>query len=178
VSRDLLRVAYRRAEAAAAQAHAQAATGRVRFRPRLGGDLIFMARRERHDDQENELRELSRTPLVRAEGGLGPPGRPVTAVFLHGEHDFGCRALLADVLEPLYTDLIVDLSWCTFADSAIIALIIGKHAALEREGHHLEVIVPPTHRQLARTLDRLGARSLLRVRDAPPPADRCGRGGP
>jgi anti-anti-sigma regulatory factor len=121
----------------------------------------------------NELGELSRRPRVRREDGLGRPERPVTAVFLHGEHDFACRALLDEALAPLGNDTLVDLSWCTYADSAIIALIIAKHAALERAGLHLEVILPPTHTHLSRTFDRLGARKLLPVRAAPPPGEHA-----
>jgi anti-anti-sigma regulatory factor len=126
-----------------------------------------------HDDREHGVGDLSRAPLARVETGLGRPRRPVTAVFLHGEHDFGSRELAGDALASIHTDVLIDLSWCTFVDSSIIAMILGKHAALEQEGHQLEVILPPTHTQLSRTFDRLGARSLLPVRDAPP-SIQCG----
>jgi hypothetical protein len=99
--------------------------------------------------------ELSHAPLVRTERGLGLPRRPVTALFLHGEHD-----------------LLVDLSWCTFIDSSIIAMLLTKHAELEDDGYRLELIVPPTHVQLSRTFDRLGARRLVAVHDAPPSVER------
>ena len=105
---------------------------------------------------------------MRVEEGLGRPRRPVTAVFLHGEHDFGSRALAGDALEAIHSDVLIDLSWCTFVDSSLIAMMLAKHAALEREGYGLEVILPPTHTHLSRTFDRLGARRLLPVRDAPP----------
>ncbi len=48
----------------------------------------------------------------------------------------------ADALDPIDTDVLVDLSWCTFVDSSVIALILGKHAALESAGHTLEIILP------------------------------------
>ena len=92
-------------------------------------------------------------------------------MFLHGEHDFGSRGLVADALDPIDTDVLVDLSWCTFVDSSVIALILGKHAALEGAGHTLEIILPPTHAHLTRTFDRLGARAVVPIRDAPPPAE-------
>jgi anti-anti-sigma regulatory factor len=114
--------------------------------------------------------EFSRAPLVRTERGLGLPHQPVTVVFLHGEHDFGSRGLVADALEPIDGDVLVDLSWCTFVDSSVIALILGKHAALESAGHTLEIILPPSHGHLTRTFDRLGARTVVPIRDAPPPA--------
>jgi anti-anti-sigma regulatory factor len=123
------------------------------------------------DDEHGAVeRSLSCAPMVRVEPGLGLPQRPITAVFLLGEHDFGCRELVEDALAPLHADLLVDLSWCTFIDSAVIASIIAKHRALAEEGHRLELIVPPAHTELSRTFERLGARSILPVRDAPPSA--------
>jgi anti-anti-sigma regulatory factor len=116
--------------------------------------------------------ELSHAPLVRTERGLGLPRRPVTALFLHGEHDFGSRELVGEALAGVHTDVLVDLSWCTFIDSSIIAMLLTKHAELEDDGYRLELIVPPTHVQLSRTFDRLGARRLVAVHDAPPSVER------
>jgi anti-anti-sigma regulatory factor len=127
-----------------------------------------MTQRASEDEHDAVEGSLSRAPLVRVEHGLGLPQRPVTAVFLHGEHDFGCRELVDDALAPLHTDLLVDLSWCTFIDSAVIGSILAKHQLLAEEGHRLELIVPPAHTQLWRTFERLGARSILPVLDAPP----------
>jgi anti-anti-sigma regulatory factor len=128
------------------------------------------------DDEHGAVEaSLSRVPMVRVETGLGLPRRPVTAVFLHGEHDFRCRELVEDALAPLHADLLVDLSWCTFIDSGVIASIIAKHQLLAEEGHRLELIVPPAHTQLWRTFERLGARSILPVRDAPPSARAADR---
>ena len=121
-------------------------------------------------DGERAIGDLSRTPFVRVEPGLGRPRRPVTAVFLHGEHDFGSRDLVDEALASIHSDALIDLSWCTFVDSSIIAMILAKHAALDREGRQLVVILPPTHTHLSRTFDRLGARLLVPVLDAPPSA--------
>jgi anti-anti-sigma regulatory factor len=123
-------------------------------------------------DDENDAveRSLSRAPMVRMETGLGLPQRPITALFLHGEFDFACKGLVEDALAQLQTDVLVDLSWCTFIDSAVIASILAKHAALSEQGARLELIVPRSHPQLWRTFERLGARSILPVRDAPPSA--------
>jgi anti-anti-sigma regulatory factor len=115
--------------------------------------------------------ELSRAPFVHTQGGLGQPQRPVTALFLHGEHDFGSRELVAGALAAVANDVLIDLSWCTFIDSSIIAMLLAKHAELESAGYQLELILPPAHVQLSRTFDRLGARTLMPVRDAPPSAE-------
>jgi anti-anti-sigma regulatory factor len=118
--------------------------------------------------------DLSRAPLVRTERGLGRPRHPVTALFLHGEHDFGSRALVGEALAGVDSDVLVDLSWCTFIDSSVIAMLLAKHAELVDQGYRLEFIVPPTHVQLSRTFDRLGARALVPVHDAPPSIERLG----
>ncbi len=54
----------------------------------------------------------------------------------------------------------------------MIALLLAKHVELEGQGYRLELIVPPTHVQLSRTFDRLGARALVPVHDAPPSIER------
>jgi anti-anti-sigma regulatory factor len=106
-------------------------------------------------------------PTVRVVPGLGRASRS-TAVFLYGEHDYAAKETVERALEALGGHIIVDLSWCTFIDSSIIALILVKHATLARNGDYLEVIVPPTQQHLTGTFDRLGMRDLLHVRDAPP----------
>lgn len=113
-------------------------------------------------------------PLVHTERGLGLPRRPVTALFLHGEHDFGSRDVVGEALARVDSDVLVDLSWCTFIDSSIIAMLLAKRAELLDQGYRLELIVPPTHVQLSRTFDRLGARALVPVHDAPPSVELLG----
>ena len=60
------------------------------------------------------------------------------------EHDFASRRSLATALEPLEEDVIVDLSRCTFIETMVIGVIIGKAVALGKRGFRLELIVPPT----------------------------------
>jgi hypothetical protein len=53
-------------------------------------------------------------------------------------------------------------------------MLLAKHAELHDQGYRLELIVPPTHVQLSRTFDRLGARALVPGHDAPPSIERLG----
>lgn len=105
---------------------------------------------------------------VRVSSRLGDPRSPVTVVFVCGEHDFSVRADLERALEPLHGHVLVDLSPCTFVDASIVAALLTKHAALERRGERLEVLVANAREQIVRKLDRLGARHLLRVVDTSP----------
>jgi anti-anti-sigma regulatory factor len=104
---------------------------------------------------------------VRVVDGLGR-AHGSTVVFLYGEHDYAVRGAVESALDPLSGHVVVDLSWCAFLDSSIIAMILAKHAALARDGSELEIVLPPRHDHLAATFDQLGVRSLLHVRDAPP----------
>ena len=109
-----------------------------------------------------------RAPSVRVCPQLGSERRSVTVVFVHGQHDFASRDLLARTLAPLRGHVLVDLSWCTFVDSSVISTILARHGELTREGGQLELIVPRTNEPLTRTFRRLGASALLPVHDGRP----------
>jgi anti-anti-sigma regulatory factor len=119
-----------------------------------------MARRGERSDET-----LSQT--LRVVEGLGH-AHGSTVVFLYGEHDYASRGAVESALDPLSGHVVVDLSWCAFLDSSIIAMILAKHAALARDGTELEIVLPPRHDHLAATFHQLGVRHLLHVRDAPP----------
>lgn len=84
-------------------------------------------------------------PSIRLLTGLGrTTHRPVTIIQVRGEHDFASRSILAAALEPLAEDVVVDLSLCTFIETMVIGVIIGKALALGKHGFRLELIAPPT----------------------------------
>lgn len=105
---------------------------------------------------------------VQIVDGLGWR-EPVTVVVVYGEHEHASRATLRDALAPLRTHVLIDLSWCAFLDSSIVAVILAKHAELERVGHWLELVVPSRQIDLTRTVQRLGIGQLLAVREPGPP---------
>jgi anti-anti-sigma regulatory factor len=107
-------------------------------------------------------------PQVRVVAEMGARS-PITVVVVYGEHDHGSRGLLRDALADLDSNVIVDLSWCAFMDSSIVAVILAKHAELVRAQRWLELIVPPRNRELARTVERLGVGHLMPVRVSAPP---------
>ena len=110
----------------------------------------------------------ARPPAIRVRHGLGSSQRPVTVVHVDGEHDRESCGLLVEALGPLAGHVVVDLARCTFLDTSVIGAIIGKTLELGRDGYRLEVAVPPTSEFLCRTVERLGIRDLLPVRDEPP----------
>jgi anti-anti-sigma factor len=107
-------------------------------------------------------------PRVRVVESLGPDAA-ITVVVAYGEHDHASREVIEDALAPLHANVIVDLSWCSFIDSSIVAVLLAKHAELEAEGRWLELVVPHTNIDLSRTIERLGVAHLVRVRETSPP---------
>jgi anti-anti-sigma regulatory factor len=116
--------------------------------------------------RNGERSEEARPQTLRVVKGLGH-AHGSTVVFLYGEHDYASRHAVEFALDPLSGHVVVDLSWCAFLDSSIIAMLLAKHAALARAGTELEIVFPPRHDHLAATFDQLGVRHLLHVRDAP-----------
>jgi DMSO/TMAO reductase YedYZ molybdopterin-dependent catalytic subunit len=109
-------------------------------------------------------------PAIRVLQALGPGRtrhRQLTVIHVLGEHDFASRSILAEALEPLEEDVIVDLSGCTFIETMVVGMIIGKALALRNNGFCLELIVPPTAAFVWRAVEQLGVRTLLPVHDWP-----------
>jgi anti-anti-sigma factor len=89
-------------------------------------------------------------------------------VCLRGEHDLASAPALRDTLHPIFGDVLVDLSDCTFIDSSVIGALITASQELEREGHTLALVVPPENVNIARTLEIVRMRELLRIYPAIP----------
>ena len=109
-------------------------------------------------------------PTIRVNHTLGRnTHRPLTVIHVLGEHDFASRSILAAAFEPLQEDVIVDLSRCTFLETMVIGVIIGKAVALGKDGFRVELVVPPTAAFVWRAVEQLGVRRLVTVHDKPTP---------
>jgi anti-sigma B factor antagonist len=98
-------------------------------------------------------------------------------VSLHGEHDLATAPALRNALAPLFGDVLVDLSDCTFIDSTVIGALIGAAQELQREGHALAIVVPPENSNVARTLEIVRINELVRVHPQIPGTDAAGSHG-
>lgn len=111
--------------------------------------------------------ETPRLPLAasRVDVELRPSAWPSFAalVTLHGEHDLTTSESIRRALGPLYGNVLVDLSHCSFIDSTVISALLAKHHELDREAHRLELLVSPANPMIARTLALLGLDALLVV---------------
>jgi anti-anti-sigma factor len=88
-------------------------------------------------------------------------------VSLRGEHDLSTAVEIQDALEPIFGNVLVDLSGCDFIDSTVIAVLLDDSDIRKREGHCLELLVPPDNRVIMRTLQVSGIARLLVVHSNP-----------
>jgi anti-anti-sigma regulatory factor len=91
-------------------------------------------------------------------------GAPFSAIVrLHGGHDVATSRHLRDALRSAEGDVLLDLSTCEFIDSSVIFVIFADCNARARDGRRLDLLVPPSNRAIARTLEIAGAREVLGV---------------
>jgi anti-anti-sigma factor len=91
-------------------------------------------------------------------------GAPFSSIVrLHGGHDVATSRHLRDALRSAEGDVLLDLSACEFIDSSVIFVIFADCNARARGGRRLDLLVPPSNRTIARTLEIAGARQVLGV---------------
>ena len=89
-----------------------------------------------------------------------PPGTVQTGhyapglafVKLFGEHDLSTEAVLRPALDDAteHSNVLVDLSECTFMDSTVIAWLIRAAQSVEARGEQLALAIPPAQAAVAR----------------------------
>jgi anti-anti-sigma factor len=95
-------------------------------------------------------------------------GRFAARVALHGEHDIATSGAIREALSPIFGNVLVDLSDCSFIDSSVISVLLADCRERRREGQSLEVLVPPWNVSITRTIQVSGVASILTVRDGDP----------
>ena len=98
---------------------------------------------------------------------------------LRGEHDLSTAPEVRATLGSISGSVLVDLSDCAFIDSTVIGALIAVSQELEREGHVLELYVPPENRAVSRTLEVTRMGDLVVVHSTSPVAradDAAGTG--
>jgi anti-anti-sigma factor len=106
--------------------------------------------------------ELGRSPSARPRVEHCALSRHTTVVTLHGDHDASTRTRLLDVLDRAATvpNVIVDLTPCTFADSATIGALLRAFRDVP-PGRSASVVVPDGDGEVARAVGLLGVGELL-----------------
>ena len=121
---------------------------------RVGTDLEVAV----HTERSSAGREVGTVKVEFAS--------PETAlVTLVGEHDLNSRVALRATLMSAAEgrDLLVDLAQCTFADSAIVSLLLGTERTLAGRDRRCDLIIPPDSGYMTRLFEITGISDLFRV---------------
>ena len=87
----------------------------------------------------------------------------LAVVTLEGEHDISTSESLERAIEEAAanSNVLVDLSPCTFIDSTVITVLIRTAETVRAGGEHLVLVIPPTQRALARAAEMTGLGQLV-----------------
>ncbi|MDX6596892.1 MAG: hypothetical protein QOE87_779 [Gaiellales bacterium] len=83
---------------------------------------------------------------------VGHVARGVAVVTMRGEHDVSTQPVLARALglAAEHSNVVVDLSECSFIDSTVITESIKTSEALRASGERIILVMPPEQAHLAR----------------------------
>ena len=86
-------------------------------------------------------------------------------VALSGELDLHSRDTLSAMLDTAAEgrDVLVDLTRCTFVDSAIISVLLLTRRTLERRGGRCELVIPPGPGYVGRLFEVAGIAEVFRI---------------
>jgi anti-anti-sigma factor len=84
-------------------------------------------------------------------------------VTLHGEHDMGSReaVTMALALARTYSNVLVDLTTCTFIDATVTKAVLEAAAKLRQADRSLELIVPSDGSGIRRVLSLTGVLPVI-----------------
>jgi anti-anti-sigma factor len=97
------------------------------------------------------------------------PGYAAVLV-LGGAHDMATADQIGDTLAAVDGNVLVDFSDCEFIDSSVINVLLERAANVKRDGHRLELVVPPANETITRVLKIVRADAVLVVHPERPVA--------
>lgn len=102
--------------------------------------LIFLAADDTSRDHDEQRLTLRRDPGIELE----LHSSSLAIVTLRGEHDLASSPEIANQLSRAsdHANVLVDLSACTFMDSAVISALLRASNALNTRGGLLSLVIP------------------------------------
>ena len=99
---------------------------------------------------------------------IGHHASGIAVVTVLGEHDVSTEPQLAQALvdASAHSDVIVDLSGCTFIDSTVIAALIKGASAVHARSERFALVIPPEQRHVARIARMIRLSEFLAVHDS------------
>ena len=90
----------------------------------------------------------------------------MSIVTLHGEHDLNSKPELVRALEAAsQRNVLVDMSRCTFVDSAVVSVVLRVSRKLQERDGVLELVIPSEARPIRRVFELMGLESLVPMRE-------------
>lgn len=92
----------------------------------------------------------------------------IAIVELSGEHDLSTAAGLAEALAraAARSNVVVDLSDCSFIDSSVVKEFIKASAMLQARGERLVLAIPRQQQHIARIVELTRLRDALEITDS------------
>ena len=106
----------------------------------------------------------------RPEGGtveIAHPSPRLAVVTLQGEHDISTSETLEQALAQAaaHSNVLVDLSACSFIDSTVITILIRTAETVKAGGEQIALVIPPAQRAIARVAEMTGLGQLVPLYD-------------
>jgi anti-sigma B factor antagonist len=113
-----------------------------------------------HTDNSTSRAEQSHLGQVALEHHA----RGVAVVTMRGEHDITTQPVLARALQlaAAHSNVVVDLSECSFIDSSVITELI-KASKTGGAGERIIVVIPPEQAQVARIAKIVGLAQIFEL---------------
>jgi anti-anti-sigma factor len=106
-------------------------------------------------------------PLPLGQVAVGHHAGGIGIVTMRGEHDLSTQPALAHALElaAAHSDLVVDLTECSFVDSTIIREFIKTSEALRAKGEHVLLVIPAEQVGVARIVEMVGLAQFVELHE-------------
>lgn len=101
----------------------------------------------------------------RGTVGIGHHASGLAVVSLCGEHDISTQPEVTAALEraAAHSDVLVDLSECTFVDSTVVAALIKAAQAAHARDEQLVLVIPAEQKNITRVAEITHLGSILAV---------------
>lgn len=92
----------------------------------------------------------------------------VAVVTLRGEHDLSTRQELSQALEraAAHSNVVVDLTDCSFIDSTVISEFIRTSEIVRASGEQVTLVIPPAQAQLSRIAQLSGLAQIFELHES------------
>jgi anti-sigma B factor antagonist len=99
---------------------------------------------------------------------IGHHARGMAVVTMRGEHDLSTQPVLAHALElaAAHSNVVVDLSACSFIDSTVIREFINTSGTVRAKGEQVVLVIPPEQTQIARIAQLTGLSHIFALHES------------